>query len=1706
MQKTILSKITAIVLLIILIFPVFANTIYAVTEEVQAINENIRTSTRFVDASLTFLRGEETFEEIVADVNNTDLKFRLFLNLKDEGYFQGGQIEIRNPENLTYEFVQPEKKSDFIQSVEGQIIKLNQIKGVSETYLEVPIRYVGVDNVNSKDLINVKDFELTGEYTNAQGKKYNVYKRTSLTLNWIDSKEIEIDSKVQKFIKHEFNNSKSIVLQNLITVSNKEKEIILPTKSITVETNLLKLENKLPKSVNVSVQKAGLLNELGKIVLNKELYTWDENKNLLKIEVESVPNLDKTYSAGTGTLELLITSIYDVETFLDKYEGDMNIQVKQFVLSGDSKLTQINKDLNTKILIEKEIGELISVNEDVNVKKLPKGILYVNTLAEIPNDNIVNSKIALDISNVNLVDSIRVYEREPQYNNRLKERNLVYKTIEINKKEFENIFGAEGYIDIYSNDKHIFRLNNKTVVKDQNLSFNFEDQISNINIYTSKPIKEGELFINITKNLSKPSYNINTLKNIKSLDIERQAYIVYNNEQKLLNKIDHSIILVDASSNILVNTNRKELSTIQKNENVEFVIALNNDKLLSDVYGQTVLEMLLPQGIKDVNLKSVNIIHGNGLKISTKRLVKIGSQYAIQIVLSGVQNGLSTGHLNNGTNIIINTDITLDQWSESKDLKYNVTYCNTLATNYARKINWNMSSTFVNFKEYGNGIVQGDIKFVAPEGLVLVNSFSKYNKKNETVFSINQGYREGKLDILSGRRNISGNIHLLNNRGEDVTEPVILGRIPNKLNNDIFTNKTLGTTFDTILTEKLTTSNNKVQIYYSANPNATNDLRNVNNAWNKTMDLKDVKSYLVVLGEKLEKGKSIELNYSIEIPANLEHNNKIQTYSMVEYGLDTPQGNVRYYQMASPVGLSTGEGVELDINIKSDKEKIRENENITYTLEISNKAETTDAKNVESYFRIPDNLKFEGIKDDATNTKIRLSEDKKGVYLSMGDIKVGSSTTKNLVFTAKPVEKDEPIELIVNTTAENFELVKSQKTLGEEIIEQKMTVSVENTEDKDDITRVNIYPYKVKDYKITIQSNVDHVFNPASPKFAQIDITKVKIIIPTEIEFVNATPGYRSDKYIVDNIYSDYLNNRQVTVLELSLIERVLLNKAYTEFILPLKLSNSLPNVYASPFVVDVRVYGIMKVENFESGKLEEENIEASDVLVNYIAEVKLNEDYSEIYDLENYNNGEELKSIEEYQDILIKYSINPTYSIPYGEFIIKVPNGLKLRSIYKNATYADVKTASVLGRIPSSDITTYKYPFYIQANEKIDFFVHLHVESIGQASEKTLSYQVGIDEGKLESVNLKIVKGDIQNAINFLVSEKNIKLSQEQIKFFGLGASKGSVATSSITGTTWLDNKTTGSQINNKKLSKVTVELVDNETKKVVARTISDENGKYQFDNVLNGNYTAVFKYNNKYTPTAYNIKDKTLNSTGISANFNENIKTNTAITDGINVRFASVNNIDLGLIEVSDFDLSINSEITEIEVVNNDGKVRNLNFNDKKTVKLELDSKTLDNADINIKYVVRVKNEGKLEGNVLKVKAYIPADMKFDKRLNSLWQMDSEGNLFTTSISAVEIKPNQILQIPLILTKEFNKKGLGLSVVGFEIAETKNNLGLLDRDSTPNNKNTEEDDYINVDLILGLNTGKKIAYTLLILTTLLTIGTTIFLVLRKINGKEIK
>lgn len=1692
MQKTISFKLIAIVLLLALVVPIFGNTAYAVSEEIAVNQENLRTSTRLVDANLAFVRGDEALENISADVSQKDLKFRLFLNLKDEGYLQGGQIEIRDSENLTYEFVKPEKKSELIQSVESQVIKLNQIKGESETYLEVPIRYVGVDNVDSKTLLNKNDFEFKGEYTNVQGRKYDVYKRTTLSLNWVDNKEVEISNKVQKFIKYEIGQSKGVVLQNLITVHNKKKETMLPTQKVSIETNLLKLEDKLPKSVSVSVQKAALFNDDENIVLDKDIYKWQADKNLLTIEVENAKNKDDTYSVGNGNLEILVTSLYDIENLTNKYEGSMDINVRQFVLSGDSKLSEVQKELKTQLVFDKEIGKIVDVNETLDVTEINKGILYVNSRAKEVKDTVVKSKLKLDVSNVEIVDSIKVVENEPQYNNGISENNFIYKSLEINKNEFDHVF-AEGYLDIYSGKKLLGRIDNKSLEVNKKYVFNFKDKVSNLRIETSKPSHEGEVFLEFSRVLGKASQSIDTLKGVSSLKLDKQAYIVLNNEQKLLNNISHSIKLVNASSNVSVSVNKTELSTIKKNENVEFVIALNNDKLNSDIYGQTVIEMLLPKGINDLKIKNTNLIHGDGLKIASTTPVKIGSQYAIQIVLTGVQDGLSTGHLTNGTNIVLNTDITLDQWITSQDVKYGVTYSNIFVTNYSRNVQWNMSPVFANFQKYGNGFVQGQLQYVAPKGLVLINELDKFNNKKDNVISINQGYKEGKLDVLAGPRLVDGNVYLLNNSGSEVSNPTILGRVPNKTNRDIFTNELLGSTFDTTLNKKVSSSEN-IRVYYSTNANATNDLRNVNNAWSETLPLKDAKSYLVVLGSSLSKDKLVKLNYGLLVPGNLEHNQQVLTYSMVEYGVKTTKGTVRYYQMASPLGLSTGEGVQLNIDLKADKSKVTEHENIVYTLEVKNEATKTAAKNVESYFEIPQNLEFKGIRDDATKTPMRLSQDQKGVYITLGDINVGTTATKELVFTAKKVKNEEPIELKVNTAADNFAAVKSEKSVGNTVEGTKLSVVMKDLGFQPDPTVINFYPKQTKYYEITVRNNTGFSYNEEKKTATYGDAlgkVNLSIPLPSTLEYVGEG----------DSIYKVIEYNRVTNTLKIQLLDDQLAQDSTVVFQLPLRLKDTMPASF------DKTIKLVANATTKTLGTNQDVAVQ-SNVITNYVAEKKLNATTA-IYNFEDFS-GKPLTDVQEFQDVYIKYSITPTYTIVNSDLIFEVPEGVSVRSIYKKTTHGNHKSSAIAsdGIKTNNGTILHKYPFYVPANKTLDIFIHATIEGIGEATSKTLSYKVGM-EGALQTVNLTVRKGAVQNVMKEMYEKEGLSLSPEDMKKYGLGAGGDTVAKNSVLGKTWVDSNQTGVQtVNDIPLGKVTVELIDNETKKVVARTVSDDNGNYQFDNIVNGNYSVVFKYNdNRYTPTAYNVQSLTEdNSKGIRVTLQDSGNTSVAVTDGIQVNFASVKNVDLGLVEKSNFDLRLDGEIIEIEVQNPKKDIKKYNFNDRKTVKLELDRNNLNASKVLTKYLVRVVNEGELEGTVSRLNAYIPEGMKFVPDLNKAWEIDEDGNVFTTSLSAQELKVGETKALTLILEKEFAKEGLGLSVLGLEIAEAKNNLGVVDRDSTPNNKNTEEDDYINLELVLGLNTGKKVAYTLLILTTVVVIGTMIFLVLRKISGKEIK
>ena len=133
------------------------------------------------------------------------------------------------------------------------------------------------------------------------------------------------------------------------------------------------------------------------------------------------------------------------------------------------------------------------------------------------------------------------------------------------------------------------------------------------------------------------------------------------------------------------------------------------------------------------------------------------------------------------------------------------------------------------------------------------------------------------MEVFADIKISNMDILVMNNNKEDIENVKVLGRIPFKGNKDVNTGKDLGTTVDTKLVSNIVNiSNVNATIYYSKVAEATEDLNNKENGWMQEIDdLSQIKSYLIVINEKITSGQIVKFSYSYEIPEGLEHNNSI---------------------------------------------------------------------------------------------------------------------------------------------------------------------------------------------------------------------------------------------------------------------------------------------------------------------------------------------------------------------------------------------------------------------------------------------------------------------------------------------------------------------------------------------------------------------------------------------------------------------------------------------------------------------------------------------------------------------------------------------------------------------------------------------------------------------------------------------------------------
>ena len=202
-----------------------------------------------------------------------------------------------------------------------------------------------------------------------------------------------------------------------------------------------------------------------------------------------------------------------------------------------------------------------------------------------------------------------------------------------------------------------------------------------------------------------------------------------------------------------------------------------------------------------------------------------------------------------------------------------------------------------------------------------------------------------------------------------------------------------------------------------------------------------------------------------------------------------------------------------------------------------------------------------------------------------------------------------------------------------------------------------------------------------------------------------------------------------------------------------------------------------------------------------------------------------------------------------------------------------------------------------------------------------------------------------------------------------------------------------------------------------------------------------------------------------------------------------------DFEKVIVKEFDLALRKWVTQAIVIDKKGQtVTNTGhqpYDDpEQVVKVELNRKKLNEVTVKFKYSIRVINEGDIAGYAKEVTDYIPEGLKFVAADNPGWT-DKGNNVITTRLlENTLLQPGEFADIEVTLTWINNQDNMGLKVNTAEISEDYNDYNVPDRDSTPNNKKTGEDDIDDAPVMLSVSTGKVKTYFTLGFVVLITVA----------------
>lgn len=1618
------------------------------------------------------------------DIGSEDAKLYLNVKVNNAGYLENGTVEFQNANFKLKDGIENEN----IQSIdsENNKIVLNKLNNGSDITIELPIEILNKDNVSLDYFAKEGTSKLTGNYVDGEGEANAIEKEIVNKLSWSGTAEAELKVETTKYVPYKINDTYGVMLQT--KVNSGVKNGTLPIKNSSIELSVPEINGTKPSTVTATANKTEATNgKTDGLEFTNNNYSYDMEAGKVTLNVS---NLQDSISWKKNAVdEYLVTYLFEGKEVYDYVMAngvDTNVTAVSNINVYNNEEINITKNTNLGIKYTEKLGT-ISDYEVQASKDISKGYVYANYEAKEKNETEYTTKYIATVNSSKLTTGLEftqeydkfVTAEEQEGYTTIDGKNYAYnKRVEISQAIFNKILGEDGEITVKdANGTELGKINKDTKLENGVYSLDIASKNNNkLIITTTVPVTEGKLEISVIKALKgEIDYSKEQMQNFNSIKVELKG----KSDITTANEVA-KIALKEPETKVELELNKKDLTTVLTNENVEIRAVLDTSSTYNALFKDSTLKITLPSYIENVNLKSANILLDNGLEVKSAKLSEENGHKVITVELEGNQTEYAINAEYKGAIVVLNTDLTTDTLTPSGSDKVTLQYTNKNET--ATK---------------PNGTVSENVTFVAPNGVVAASGVSGYKEGAQDILSISDSPINVEVDTYSAKRTATISGTLINNYSNDISKVSVLGRIPAQGNKKIDTDEDLGSTFTMPLSAGITLADvdaANYKVYYSDNANAGSSLSDTNNGWSETARTSS-KSFLIVFNDeyKISAGSKINFSYSVEIPENLVPNNNTYAMYKIYYTNNSEIGAMPENKVSSIIGFSTGTGPEAEITLSTATEVVREEQIVEMTATVKNTGDKA-LENAKLKVTAPEGTVHTEIEEGAsayTDSEERVKT------ISLGNIAAGQTVTvryelrieKGTVTTVTTNPDDGEVEIIEHKYPGDKEVQNVVSLVADNVTGELQSSPFTFTVLEGDLRIINapdtyesetLRKGKIIRYNTTIE-------NVSNDK----DLSNVTLNLNFP-EGIKVREVYYSDSKVTSNKITDGVtidgNNVSVNVGELKSL-RAFMN------------SDQGQNTGDEPVDINLRtktyVYIEFEVEDFYgdlttimTAKADGINEQYSNVRRFHAEKVELSIEQAEL----------EKQYIKEGTKYSYNFTIKNNGKIDSvtNKMEMTIPEGLS----FIKATYTYNGETKTLGRASDGKFTITIPEMAAGTSATVE--VTVKADMLPDKNDKEIK-----TVATLEAIGFdKITSNEVTAIIEY----------DPNANHGGGGDNPSAPDRYKIAGTAWIDEDLDGQRDSSEPtVANMQVILLNKDNSAIVKDpdtnedkiTTTSDNGTYQFDNLPNGEYVVVFVYDSSnYSLTEYHkegVNDR-FNSDAIDVNLTLNGERRIAgITDVLTIDGENVRNIDIGLYTANKFDLRLDKYVNKITLTTPTIGTRVDEYGrDTKVAKVEVLERNVGQSSAVIEYKIAVTNEGSVPGYVSKIVDYLPEKVNFSTELNPDWYLSENGNIYNASLANEVINPGETKEVTLLVSIRITEDLLDTLDNNAEIYESYNELGLQDIDSTAGNKVTSEDDMSKAEVVVSLVTGKIITYTAIILGVVALLGFGIYEIKKRVLDKK--